>query len=213
MGKRYQSVADMVRDTSEPEFAARFKEQQEEFSISRHLFLMRNKAGLTQAQLALKIGCQQNRISRLEKTPNAKIRLGDLQDYVTAMGVGIGIHMGQKRSAVDTIKCAAFEIKRQLDKLAGLAQGDEKISAEVRSFSEEYLFNTLRLFGGSRKQLESPSVGERNPVEVPMELFAETLAVVERSGGLLPQGVEEGGVYVCADDAVEEEPAKVAAVA
>jgi len=211
MGKRYQSVLDMVRDTSDQQTAEEFKRQVDDYSISTHLFVLRNKAGLTQTQLAEGIGWRQSRVSQFENTPDDKIRLGDLHSYIAALGFDIMIHIVPKRTAVERIKCAAFEIKDELDRLAQLAQKDTKIREGVSIFFAEYLFNMMRLFTDSAEQLQGVKSKRKNPFAVLGEVFSEAIIAVQKGGELLPEtpAEEQEMLRICAfeeEDSPEEEP-------
>lgn len=211
MGKRYQSVLDMVRDTADQQFAEDFEQRLADYSVSTQLLVLRNREGLTQAELAKRMGCPQNRISKIEHTPNDKIRLGDLHSYVAALDVDIMIQIGHKRRAVDRIKCAAFDIKHELDSLAQLAQKDTKIRKEISNFFAEYLFNMIRFFTNSAEQLQGAKSKRKNPFAVLGEVLSEVITAVQKSGKLLPEtpAEEPEMLRVCAyeeEESPEEDP-------
>lgn len=206
MGKRYASVLDMVRDTTDEEFANTFEQKLEDYSMARELFVLRNRADLTQTQLAQRIGWPQKRVSKIENTPNHKIRFGDFQTCVGALGYDITIQLTPTNmNAVGRIKCAAFEIKAYLDHLAELAQKDGKIHEEVSKFFVEYLVNMIHLFADSTKQLHREG---KNPFALLGEIFTRGSAVVQESGKLLPEAsvATEARVRVCTTDSDEPEP-------
>ncbi|MCH8286791.1 helix-turn-helix domain-containing protein, partial [candidate division KSB1 bacterium] len=76
----------MVQDLGDDEFASTFKADLEAHELSRALFMMRNRAGLTQTALAEKMGWQQNKISRIESTPDADLKMGEVNAIVGALG-------------------------------------------------------------------------------------------------------------------------------
>ena len=57
-------------------------------------------------------------------------------------------------TAVDNVKYHTFEIKKHLDRLAELAQKDERIKKGVTEFFAEYLFNSLAFFCDSASKLK-----------------------------------------------------------
>ena len=90
--KRYDSVSDLVHEISEDAaFADNLDRQIEEQRMATTLFLMRNREGLTQAQLAERMGCTQSRVSKLEHASLSSISVQDLIDYSTALGAELNI--------------------------------------------------------------------------------------------------------------------------
>ena len=61
------------------------------FSMSREIMRRRVVAGLTQTELARRIGCTQSRISKLERSENDKISMEDYLKCVCATSVKKGI--------------------------------------------------------------------------------------------------------------------------
>lgn len=186
MGKRYRSVEEMVRATASPEYAKEFEEYVDEHSVSRALFVLRNQAGLTQTELAKRVDWRQNRVSRLESTPNSRIRLGELEQYVNALGTSVTIQVGgdRRRKAVEIVKCAAFEINDQLGRLAEMAHGDSVMEASAKKFFLECLYNVLSFVRASLRQLSDE--GDR--------LLSEGIVV------------HHSGIYVCTPDDDEDDP-------
>lgn len=92
MEERYDSVSDLVHDISDDKaFADALDEEIDEQRMATTLFLMRNREGLTQAELAKRMGCTQSRISKLERAPLSGISVQDLIAYSTALGIELNI--------------------------------------------------------------------------------------------------------------------------
>ncbi len=87
--KQFRNVSDLVRQKSSPKFAAEFDEHVAGRAIGKSLFALRARNGLSQKDLAEKMGCSQSRVSKLETSPDAGIRLGDLDRYLGALGMEI----------------------------------------------------------------------------------------------------------------------------
>ena len=64
MSKRYQTLK--TRMLSDPEVREAYEEMAAEFDLARELIAARAHAGLTQAQLAARMGTTQSAIARLE---------------------------------------------------------------------------------------------------------------------------------------------------
>ena len=79
------------RKKIDPEFAEGFDEGYEQFKIGVLLRLEREKAGLTQDQLAAKLNTKKSVISRLENHAE-DVRLSTLYKYARALGKRININ-------------------------------------------------------------------------------------------------------------------------
>lgn len=214
MAKRYGSVLDMVRKTADPDFAQTFESDLREHTVSRMLFVLRNRAGLLQSEMAKRMGCPQSKVSKIEHTPNANLRLGDVAAYARAAGCQVEMRFLQKATASERVKCAAREIHHHLQRLAQLADGDAKICREVSGFYHQFLFNMLLIYTTVQAALTK---GRRNTPEelrqVGARLTQNTLELLESSESYLPaadDGADEPGIRVCplADDGLEDDPAE-----
>ena len=88
MGKRYASVAEMVRDLSgDQEFTRSFERSVAKKRLSRALFVLRMKAEMTQTEVAEKLGWTQSRVSKLESADIDRIRTVDVAEYARALGL------------------------------------------------------------------------------------------------------------------------------
>lgn len=80
--------------------------------LIRCLIEMRAKSGLSQANVAERVGCSQSRISRLEHGSDADISIGELVAYVRAVGFSFEISFFDKNgTATGLLKygCSAGE--------------------------------------------------------------------------------------------------------
>jgi transcriptional regulator with XRE-family HTH domain len=84
----HQSVTEMVRDllADDPEFVKQFENRIAERELIKALMIARSRAGLTQEQLAEKMGCGQSKLSKLESGIDSDMRLGDILAYLKASG-------------------------------------------------------------------------------------------------------------------------------
>jgi len=80
--KTYRSVDQMMAGLGLPRGARiRVADLQAGTRLVDWLVQARTKAGLTQAELARRMGCTQSRISKLEDSLDADLRLGDVAAY------------------------------------------------------------------------------------------------------------------------------------
>jgi transcriptional regulator with XRE-family HTH domain len=172
MGKRYGSVTEMVNEIIEDDdFCREFERASADRTLSATLFAMRCKQGLTQAELAKRMGCAQSRISKLENAGTAGVRVSDLVAYAQALGLQLSVGFLSEMNAAERVKYHALEIKRSLDHLAELAHEDSAIFEGVKKFYAEYLENVVRLFEDSVDRLpgETGEAPGRLEVRTPSE--------------------------------------------
>jgi transcriptional regulator with XRE-family HTH domain len=152
---KYPSVAEMVRGVSEDQrFADDFDRRVNSRRLVKHLFALRNAAGMSQKDIADRIGCSQSRISKLESGNDNDLRLADLAAYLRALGLDLCLVFGQKDSTlVNKIKYHALAIKRLFAELVKLAQMDERIAEGVAGFHGEAFFNLIEILRDSAKKL------------------------------------------------------------
>ena len=175
----YKSVKDMVNSLSE---SAEFKElvmkEIHGKQVGKLLFFLRCKNGLSQKEMAEKLGCSQSRISKIESSPDESLSVKDLVDYGKAfkLQLEIGFHDPSVK-IVDHVKFHAFEMKKHLDKLCVLAKDDPAFVEAVRRFYGEAFVNVLGLIADSIKKLpakkekvqETPAIQITSPMGSPSE--------------------------------------------
>ena len=151
MGKRYGSVLKMVKSlSSEDTFKDLVSKSIKKKSLGKRLFLLRCEHNITQKELALKIGCTQGRVSKIESSLDEDITIKDLLGYAKALNLKLEI--GYRHSSikiVDLIKYHALKIKEYLNQLGGLAKDDEKLKESIANFHLEALFNICKIVSDS----------------------------------------------------------------
>lgn len=75
----------LERDAREPGYAKRFERESRAFIVGAQLQVAREQAGMTQQQVAERMGTQKSAISRLENNAG-DVRLSTLQRYAEAVG-------------------------------------------------------------------------------------------------------------------------------
>lgn len=109
MGKRYKSVIDLVEDIiDDEEFKEELKKDLQDKSLGHKLYGMRCAAGITQSQMAKKMGCNQSRISKLENAGLDSIKVGDMLCYTKALGLKLKIQFTENE---DSDESSLFVIK------------------------------------------------------------------------------------------------------
>jgi DNA-binding XRE family transcriptional regulator len=88
-----QMVAAWKKD---PEFKAAYNELETEYALFRELLLARRRAGLTQAQVAKKMGTKPPAITRLETALSGNGHsptIATLKKYAHAVGCKLEVHL------------------------------------------------------------------------------------------------------------------------
>lgn len=155
--KTYNSVLEMTRDIADDaSFADELEDHLESRKIARDLAVSRASQGLTQTDIARRLGCSQGRISKLENSADVDLKLGELAMYASALGLRISVTAERMdRGAVDRVKHHAFRIKEELDRLAELAGNDHGMAAGVSGFLGEAFFNLVTILQASARKLPS----------------------------------------------------------
>ena len=110
--RRYKSIADLIKGEGvSHEVGKQVTALANETGIVRQLVQLRVRAGLTQAELAERIGCTQSRVSKMESSPDSDLTLGNLCDYMKATESSINIVCGKPVGNVEAVKMHAFSIK------------------------------------------------------------------------------------------------------
>ena len=90
--KAYRSIPELIRDISgSSSFADGFESRLANRKIVKELMVLRATQGLSQKDVALKLGCTQSRISKLESMTDADLRIGDLSKYAEVLGLELRI--------------------------------------------------------------------------------------------------------------------------
>lgn len=149
--KKLTNVMDLATKLEEEkEFARDLAYHLDNRTLVHKLIAMRAARGLTQEEVAAKMGCTQGRISKLETSDDLDLTFASIVHYAHAIGLRLEITLtGEETTAVDRVKHHAFCIKRLTDQLARLAFADETIARGVSRFFDEAAINLLRMLQDS----------------------------------------------------------------
>lgn len=169
---RYKTTEEMVRDVSEDpaqgEAAARALEGR---AITDLLMAERTVRGLSQKDIAAKMGCSQSRVSKLEAGTDADLRVGELEAYAAAVDLGVSVQLGDKGATIaDQVKAHVLAARRLLHRIAELSKGDAAMTGQAQSFFAEVLFNAALSVGEAVRNLEvarKSGLLDRLPAEPP----------------------------------------------
>ena len=166
MEKRVTSGLEMVRDTASDEnFQDKSDGHPADDGVSRTLAALRCSQDVTQAELAKRAGCTQSKISRIENSPNDRLKLEDLTIYARAFNMRVSIDFGHSSTVADATERLARQIRNSLDEMAEKVEPEVAADECVRESYEAFLFDMLDLFmdnleGLRARQNGSPDSGE-----------------------------------------------------
>lgn len=169
--KRYSGVVEMMNDlTDDRTFADELSDHLAQREVVTELVALRAARGLTQEDIATRIGCSQGRISKLESSTHAALNLATLVEYADAVGFRVEMTLaGKGVTLVDRLRHHASCIKKLTDQLARLGSKDERIADGVAGFLSEAADNLVRLVQSSAKLL-LPSC-EESPPPIAIDVF------------------------------------------
>jgi transcriptional regulator with XRE-family HTH domain len=152
--KRFGSVGKLLkqRDTT-PEVLQNFREMKGDTTVTRQLACMRAFAGLTQEEMAERLGVTQGCVSKWESGLDEDLTLKVIADYARTTDERIGICVGKPMTHVEAVKAYAFGLRDRLRALASLAQDDSQLEQSVQAFFGEAFFNLLNIFENCQKEV------------------------------------------------------------
>src|SRR5271157_3734252 len=154
VGQKYASVSDLVRDMSEPDFSEEFDKYQADRRLVNCLKVIRTSHGLSQAELAKRMGCAQSKVSKLESSIDADVNFGDVICYALALGRSVFMFVNPaKASGTDQIRFYFECIKHELDRLVTPAGNDTSIAGGVEQFAIETIQNMVTMIETSLEKL------------------------------------------------------------
>lgn len=181
-GTRYSSFEAMLAGSEVSETVKdKVRHALAENRVTSQLTKLRVKAGLTQDELAAKMGKTQSAVSKLESGPDEGVTIAEIKAYSEATGQRIGIMFGKPLSHAEAIKHHALCMRSRMKQLAQLANADEDLEKEIAAFFGEAFFNLLSIMSECSKELPD---GAQTGVEIRMETYEKTSSrLLRRASG------------------------------
>ena len=176
--QQFTSALDLLRDTSEDaQLVNEVAEQVSQRQLIKHLTAHRVRSNLSQKDVADCMNCSQSRVSKLEASKDADLRLGDLEQYLQAMDLQLRLVVAPRsQKAVDEIRFHAYRIRELLFRLVELASTEDAQLADgiARFACLEAPINLLKIILDAANKLPE-QVLDRLPT-----LMIEDTAYVDR---------------------------------
>lgn len=161
--RRYASIDEMMRkDGTSDVVQSKYREIADATRVATQLAQLRQKAGLTQEQMAARLNISQSAVSKLESCRDEDLTLGQISEYASATGESLGIHFGKPPTHVEAIKHHASGMRHHLSALAKLAHNADELETSIRAFFGEAFFNILNILIETEKEMpNSGTMGVR----------------------------------------------------
>ncbi len=156
--QRFTSVGDAAAFLTEDDVVKKEVEEEVENSqIVNSLLRLRVCKGVTQKELAERMGCHPSKISRMEGGNDLQLNMGDVLQYLSALGITMSLLFEDTSlPAAAQIKQHVYAIQEQLGMLVKIARqvdGDEEVITKIHAFCGDVLFDFLKRFKGRYEQL------------------------------------------------------------
>ena len=179
--KRITTVNELVDQISDdPNFKKRVKQRLQGSQITRILFALRNRRGLTRHQIAGDLGWSQSRVSKFEHSEDDQLLLHDIARYCSAPGLTAENGFLQGGNAASRAKYHFLQLKNALDTLVALCKGDHAMESGLQRLLEQVTIAFAKTLADCLSRMEEV---QRQPSAPP----------------LVCQAVEEGAITPSAD--------------
>ncbi len=153
-GKRFGGVGKFLKQrNTAAEVSNHFREMKGDTTVTRRLACMRAMAGLTQEEMAERLGVTQGCVSKWESGLDEELTLKVIADYARATDERIGLCVGKPMTHVEAVKAYAFGLRDRLRALAGIAQDNSQLEQYIQAFFGEAFFNLLNIFETCQKEM------------------------------------------------------------
>ncbi len=169
--KRYSRVIDLVRDLHKdsPEFVKEVEERIEAMDIGYSLASARSQNGVSESEMAERLGCDEAKIWAMEYARNDSVKVGDMIDYAKALDTNFFLRVvGRDDTVVDEIEFYAFELQSRVAELNKSSESSDRPLLELTSFAVHSLVEMISRFvkcrgqdGGGVAEPESAFQGEQ----------------------------------------------------
>jgi hypothetical protein len=170
VGRKYASVSELVRDTSDAGFADEFDKYQADRGLVNCLTIIRCANGVSQVELAKRMDCAQSKISKMETSADADLSFGDVVSFALALQQSIRISFSPSRkNGSDHIRFHVECIKHALDGLVRINGDDKDTCDDVEAFAIQTVQNMVTAIESALDKLPHRMQQPSSPVSVEAE--------------------------------------------
>lgn len=159
--KRHKTVDGLLADlySGDEEMIEAVNTMYNEDLMANHLFILRTKAGVSQAEMAKRLDVSQSVISKMENNGNY-LKFNDVIRYINALGYSAELAFIEGGRSVDFLGSYFGRIKKTMDELQALAGDDPDITkgimAAFLTFSKSLLEEMIPRLKGRLPKREAP---------------------------------------------------------
>lgn len=145
-GRTYGSVTALMRGEGvSEEVQQKVRHFAHETRIATQLAQLRQKAGITQADMAKALGITQSAVSKLEAGKDEDITLREIREYSRVTQERIGLMFGKPFSPTEAVQNHANALKYWLDYLAEIANQNPERQSEIKALLGEAFYNLFNI--------------------------------------------------------------------
>ncbi len=127
---------DQFLDTLNPTIGDNVRKIEEKTRVARRLQLIRMSKGLSQNEIATRMGCTQGNVSKIENKFDDDLTFGDVKLYLQAVHSGMGFTIGPDLTLAESINKNIKELDKGLKKLKHIKSGEDQ---DLSNAIDEYL--------------------------------------------------------------------------
>lgn len=166
MTKRYGSLLELLSDSNDQEvldLKEKLESNSRSMELARTLFNIRNMQGVSQEDIAEKMGISVEDVDEIEHCSDDDMKMSIFGGYILALGftINFGIH---KDRVSDTVSYHLHRIREAFNEI----QEEYKSDPEMKQKAAEYIGNTFLSFGRS---VDDAVIGMDEIIEIPTNLF------------------------------------------
>lgn len=153
--KRYETVEDLLAHSlpNSKDVIKNMNRMFREDAMSRHLFFLRSQAGVSQLEMARRLGVSQSVISKMENKGDY-LKFNEVIRYLNALGFSAEFASIKHGKAVDFLASYFGRIKAVMDELQELAGDDQDITDGIMTaflmFSKSMLEDVIPKIKGKK---------------------------------------------------------------
>lgn len=146
MGETITKISDLAKGLGFGDKALQAIEKKvHERSMSRMLTVLRVKAGLSQKEVALKMGVSQSAISKLENAANDSVTFADAGRYLSAIGYEMTVNASKPKTIAERIRGSYLHLIKLFEEFQDCRRDDPEILIGMAKFESEAAKNVLFL--------------------------------------------------------------------
>ncbi len=152
-----------------PEFVRSVEEISKDRDAIKTLIALRASQNKSQKDIAELMNCTQSKISKLERSVDSELTIGDLRAYLKAVGCAASLFVTKKNEnvkAVIEIKSHFSGMRRALNRLLEMAQNDPEIASGIAKFSNDMTYNLFNLMASFVEGLPESARSETPTISI-----------------------------------------------